>query len=235
LLTVAPASPSDAGRAQRAPRSDKGIVELTARDLRALRWVGQQYAVRFDTLQKLLGREPKNLNDLAPKDGVLSERNTRKTLRRWTDEGLVEYRKILFAEPGYLWLTHKGMRTADLHYKMYIPTVGSLLHFHYLNELRISLELRYQERIRWTCERELRREHELLSKDKRKGWHLPDAVITLDGREIAIESEVTRKSDTRLAQTIERLSQQYKGVWYFVTDETKAAVVKAIDSGIYLC
>jgi hypothetical protein len=120
------------------------------------------------------------------------------------------------------------MRTADLQYKMYVPAVGSLLHFHYLNELRISLELRYQGRISWTCERELRREHELKSKDRRKGWHLPDAVITLDGREIAIESEITQKSDTRLAQTIERLAQQYKGVWYFVTDDTRDAVVKAI-------
>src|SRR5690349_4649438 len=97
---------------KRPPRIDKGTIELTDRDLRCLRWIGEQYTVRFDTLQKLLGREPQNLNDNTPHNGVLSERNTRKVIRRWFDEGLVTYKKILVAEPGYVWLTVIGMKTA---------------------------------------------------------------------------------------------------------------------------
>src|SRR5690242_9306099 len=104
---------------KRPPRIDKGSIELTDRDLRCLRWIGEQYTVRFDTLQKLLGREPQNLNDNTPRDGVLSERNTRKVIRRWCDEELVIYKKILVAKRGYVWLTAAGMKTAKLSYKPY--------------------------------------------------------------------------------------------------------------------
>ena len=207
------------------------MAQLTARDERVLRWIGEQYIVRFEILQRLLGREPKNLNDNFPVNGVLSERNTRKAIRRWLDEGLVEYRKFLFAERGYVWLTYKGMRTANLRYKTYSPAIASLAHFQRINELRVNLEERYKERLTWTCERELRRVYELMSAEKKKSWHLPDAVVTLEARqEIAIEVEITQKSDKRLLETVERLVQQYKGVWYFVTDETREAVVKAIGS-----
>jgi hypothetical protein len=217
-------------RPERPPRHDKGTVEITERDIRTLRWIGEQYAVRFDTLQKLLGRDPKNLNDHAPVDGILSERNTRKAVRRWLDEGLVDYRKLLFAERGYVWLTYKGSKAAKLLYKTYSPSISPLNHFHHLNELRLNLEVRYKERLIWTCERELRRAHERLDKDKKKGWHMPDALITLDGREIAVEAEITQKSDKRLAETIEQLARQYKAVWYFVAEDTREAVVKAIGS-----
>src|SRR5215210_9183100 len=107
-------------------RIDKGSIELTDRDLYCLRWIGEQYIVRFDTLQKLLGRDPKNLNDNAPHNGVLSERNTRKVMRRWLDAGFITYKKIFVAERGYLWLTPLGMKAAKLNYKLYLPAVGSL-------------------------------------------------------------------------------------------------------------
>lgn len=218
-------------RLTRPPRIDKGNIELTDRDLRCVRWIGEQYTIRFDTVQKLLGREPKNFNDHAPVNGVLSERNTRKAMRRWLDEGLVDYRKFLFAERGYVWLTHKGMQTAQLSYKPYTPAVGSLTHLHALNELRLKLEERYQERLSWTCERELRRAYEHLAPDQRRVWHVPDAVITLDQRqEVALEVELTQKTDQRLIETVARLMQQYKGVWYFVSDDVRDAVVKAIGS-----
>jgi len=212
----------------RAPRIDKGSIELTDRDLRCVRWIGEQYTVRFDTLQKLLGREPKHTNGHAPIDGILSERNTRKAIRRWVDAGLVVYKKILFAERGYVWLTSLGLKTASLNYKPHTPAVASLPHLHVLNELRLKLEGRYQGRLSWMAERELRRIHERLDKAKRRGWHLPDAVITLDQKVVAIEVELTQKTDQRLTETVERLTQQYQGVWYFVADDVHDAVVQAI-------
>src|SRR5689334_423773 len=152
----------------RPPRIDKGTIELTDRDLRCLRWIGEQYTVRFDTLQKLLGREPQNLNNNAPHAGVLSERNTRKVVRRWLAEGLVTYKKILVAERGYVWLTAAGMKTAKLNYKLYVPTVGALAHLHAINELRLKLEERYPARLVWTAERELQRAHDRLAQDQRR-------------------------------------------------------------------
>src|SRR5205814_1467021 len=141
------------------------------------------------------------------------------------------YRKFLFAERGYVWLTHKGMQAAQLTYKPYTPAVGSLAHLHALTQLRLKLEARYQERLTWTGERELRRAYEHLAPDQRRVWHVPDAVLTLDQRqEVAIEVELTQKTDQRLTETVARLTQQYKGVWYFVADDVREAITKAIGS-----
>src|SRR5204863_7929133 len=88
-----------------------------------------------------------------------------------------------------------------------------------------------QKRYAWTADRELRRSSEYRAPDQRRVWHVPDAVITLDQRqEVALEVELTQKTDQRLTETVARLTQQYKGVWYFVTDDVREAVVKAIGS-----
>ena len=42
----------------RKQRSDKGTTKLSPRDIRCLRWIGEQYAIRFDQLQVLVGEEP---------------------------------------------------------------------------------------------------------------------------------------------------------------------------------
>ena len=39
-------------------RRDAGEIRLTDRDLWALRWIGEQYAVRMDQLRRLLGSRP---------------------------------------------------------------------------------------------------------------------------------------------------------------------------------
>jgi hypothetical protein len=41
----------------RKPRCDRGQIQVTERDLWVLRWIGEQYAVRLDHLQELLGRK----------------------------------------------------------------------------------------------------------------------------------------------------------------------------------
>jgi hypothetical protein len=215
---------------ERKPRAEKRIVEITDRDKRAIKWIGEQYAVRFDTVQKLLGREPKNTNDFVPVNGVLSARNTRHAIGRWVTEGLVVQKKFLFEDPGWLWLTNRGLHAVQLNYCLYLPSLGNLNHLHHLNELRITLENRYKERLTWKSERELRQAFERMSRDHKKDWHIVDAVITVDGGpEVGIEVELTQKSERRHTELVERLSRQYKGVWYFVTDDTKNAVERAID------
>ncbi len=42
----------------RGVRRDAGEIRLTGRDLWALRWIGEQYAVRMDQLGRLLGSQP---------------------------------------------------------------------------------------------------------------------------------------------------------------------------------
>ena len=63
----------------RAVRRDAGEIRLTDRDLWALRWIGEQYAVRMDQLARLLGSQPGGETSV---EGTLSERRTRRTVGR---------------------------------------------------------------------------------------------------------------------------------------------------------
>jgi hypothetical protein len=48
-------------------RRDAGQMKLMDRDLRALAWIGAQWTVRVDHLQRVLGRSTDNLySDLSP-------------------------------------------------------------------------------------------------------------------------------------------------------------------------
>jgi len=73
------------GRSSRRPRWDAD-AGITARDVAALRWLGQQYAARSDVLRVLLGR----LSPGSPRvAGQLGEATLRDMLDRWEDRGLM--------------------------------------------------------------------------------------------------------------------------------------------------
>ena len=76
----------------------------------------------------------------------------------------------------------------------------------------------------WVPERALMREA------SRKKQHLADAALELKRGRIAIEVELTRKDRYKLVATIEKLlgGDQFKLVRYYVTDETRAGVERAI-------
>lgn len=209
------------------PRADRGSPRLTARDLAVLTWIGQQYAVRIDTLRKLLGRQAGTGGRPVAEAGRIAPRNVRRVLARWQALQLVVYRKLLHHEPGWVWLRHKGLREMGLPYRLYTPAAASLRHMHVVNELRVQLEARYGPRLAWKSERQLRREVEQLPEGERQHIHVTDAEITVDGVGIGVEVELTQKSAKRLARILARLRNQYAAVWYFVTDATAPAVQRA--------
>jgi hypothetical protein len=73
--------------------SDAGI---TARDVAALVWLGQQYGARSDVLRVLLGRLSPGSPWVA---GQLGEEPLRQILDRWDERGLITRDRLL----GYLW------------------------------------------------------------------------------------------------------------------------------------
>src|SRR5258708_13263350 len=75
----------------RKKRSDTG-TRLTERDLLALRLIGEQYALRFDQLQALLGHHAKAHTKHA---GMLSASPTRHALARWQHAGLFQSTNLL--------------------------------------------------------------------------------------------------------------------------------------------
>src|SRR5918993_2671760 len=104
----------------RAQRWDARPV-LTARDAAALRFVGEQYAVRDDVLAVLLGRLSPTTTQAS---GMLGPRTLRQRFGRWQEAGWVERRRML----GYTWIlpTRAGLRLAGLDFDVWEPAESPL-------------------------------------------------------------------------------------------------------------
>jgi hypothetical protein len=166
---------------------------VSRRDLDALRWIGEQYAVRADQLTAWLDCNPRTVQRL---------------LGRLREQGLAEVRRLLVGEPAWVMPTVKGLRACDLQFGAWQPRLGSLEHVAAVTEVRLHIQSRAGES-EWVCERVLAREKQSPQE------HLADGVVLLDGRRIAIEVELTVKSKRRVRAIIDELSRRYDAVLYY--------------------
>ncbi len=208
-------------RHTRKARSDKGDVQINDRDIEALLWTGEQYAVRFDQLQNLLGRNP---GRGAKHKTWISLNAVRLVANRWSRAGLVQVRKITVEDPPWVWLSAQGLRQFHLPYKFYAPTLGSLKHLFAINEVRLQLESDCPEG-HWESERALRAGRRL-GKGERFP-HLPDAEFRLESRMIGIEVERSQKKPETLLSNLKELTTRYSEVWYYVTEKTHSGLLDA--------
>ena len=201
-------------------RSDKGLIRLTDRDLKTLTWVGEQYAVRIDTLQELLGRDTRQPTKA---DGCVSASTARRVVGRWKQERLADVRKYFYREPEWIWLTRKGLKQMNLDYSTWSPSVSTLNHLHDLNKIRSRIEDQFPE-CHWRSERSLRRKNR-----KNTRTHIADGEVHLSGQVIAIELELTQKSKKRVSRIARKLRSQYDRIWYFVNEQTRAVIERATE------
>jgi hypothetical protein len=193
----------------RARRWDTGPA-VTARDLSALRFVGEQYAVRVDLAGVLLTR-------LAPEPvGQLSRRTVRQRLSRWEQAGWVERRRLL----GQTWVlpTRAGLRLADLEFDCWEPAASRLAHHHAVAVLRLAREP-VPGQGGWVCERELWRRR------GRASWHLADGALPapvpagwqgIDQAWELIEVELHQKTRPRLVAALKSRAPHTAGITYYV-------------------
>ena len=200
----------------RKPRSDKGLIRLTDRDLLTLNWIGEQYAVRLDVLQRLLGRDTQQATK---EPGSVTESTARRVVGRWKAEGLVESRKFFFGKPEWVWLTTAGLTQMNLPYRIWSPKVSTLNHFHSVNLVRMHIEASYEEPFTWQSERSLRRRYQ-----NDRSRHISDAELHHSQGAIGIEVELTQKSQRRVIDIVRKLAHQYDQVWYFVNQATDPVV-----------
>ena len=205
----------------RKKRSDTG-TRLTERDLLALRLIGEQYALRFDQLQTLLGHHAKAHTKHA---GMLSASATKHALDRWQHAGLVQSKKLLADLPAFCWLTREGLYAASLPFHSLEPSPTQLHHIGWVAQARLHFASQHPE-WSWTSERWLRVQLD----QKGKSLKLPDALLHLpDDRRIALEVELTHKNATTLEQIIKDRVLVYDHTWYFATTRAQTALHTAID------
>jgi hypothetical protein len=165
---------------------------LRRRDLDLLAWVGEQYAAHTDQLEMLMGAGP---------------RTVQRTLARLRDHGMVTTRRLLAGEPAWVLPTTAGLRACGSGFGVWQPKVGLLAHIAAVNDVRLHIQQRSPDS-QWTPER-------ALARDRRTGEHLPDAVVLADGQRVAIEVELTVKSQRRVTGILDELVSRFDAVVYF--------------------
>ncbi len=181
-----------APRGVRGARAQAPRALLHPRDLVLLGWLGEQYAARADQLEVLLGCGP---------------RSVQRVIARLRDAGLVGTYRLLVGEPVWVTPTRAGLRACGCEFKVWQPKLGLLHHTRAVNDVRLHVQARSPEAT-WVCERSLARE-------RQPGEHLPDGVVLTDGQRVAVEAELTVKSERRVRAIVEELTARFDLVLYF--------------------
>ncbi len=198
-----------ASGSSRTARRATGEPVLSTRDLFVLGWVCEQYGARADQLEVLLGCDPRTVQRL---------------LARLRDAGLIGTRRFLVGESVWAIPTSKGLRAAGQGFGIWHPRLGGLAHVAAVTDVRLHIHARSPDS-EWVPERDLARERE-------PGEHLPDAlVITEDGQRVAIEAELTVKSQHRVRLILDELSVRFDTVLYFCAPGPYRQLSKLAENG----
>lgn len=216
-------------------RSDKGLIMATERDFYCIAWIAEQYCARGDQVRRLLSRFPNKLRPF--KNGeLIAETTTRDQISRWVRAGWVEYKRVLADEPGYCWVTKKGLQLVDLDdiYTARMPAATRFNHIYAVGQMRLWMDLKYT----WQSERRYRANLAAVKtkKDESLG-PIPDAVITTKDGLVAVEAELSIKKPTDLEDKLSRLLRHYTEtsldyhpmfplIWFYVPTERMKAVVE---------
>jgi len=216
------------------PASIEKTHQLTPRDLACLTWIGMQYAIRLDQLQRLLYRHTPEQDRYKLKPGVyhLSLDRTYDMINRWLARDLIEKGTILHGDKLWAWLSRQGLRTVPLpfNYGDGMPASVRLPHLYYINQVRLAIEEKRPHDL-WKSERQIRQEAPSLVKGEKRP-HTPDALLTnaTNGKVTAIEVERHAKNDEELLDDLRELAVSYKSVWYFATSGSRRKIEALLDS-----
>jgi hypothetical protein len=212
----------------RAQRWDAGPAP-TPRDLAALRFVGEQYAVRVDVATVLLTR----LSTAGPERGSqLSRRAVREQLGRWEAAGWAERRRLL----GHTWvtLTRTGLRLCGLEFEVWSPALDRLDHHHAAAVVRLAREP-VPGAGGWVCERALWRRR------GKAAWHLADAALAVPVPEAwaqqgiseaweLVEVELHQKARPRVVAALKTRPPHTARITYYVPGALQAPLAAQLAS-----
>jgi DNA-binding transcriptional ArsR family regulator/acetolactate synthase regulatory subunit len=185
-----------------------GHESLRVRDLEVLAWLCEQYGARNDQLEVLLGNGP---------------RTVQRVLARLRDAGLIDVRRLLVGEPAWAIPTSAGLRAAGQGFGVWRPRIGQLAHVAAINDVRLRVQARSPQS-EWVPER-------VLAKERDRGEHLPDAVVIAEGQCVAIEVELTVKSQSRVKLILDELSVRYDTVLYWCAPAVHRQLSALSESG----
>jgi hypothetical protein len=207
----------------RRDRIDKGRPQWTERDLACMRWIGQMRAIRYDQLQRLLARHSAYERSDPQR---LSVWRTSRIIGRWVRANYALYRRVYANQPGWIYLSKKGLEHIGLPFRAEAPKDRVLEHIYYINEVRLALE-EQDSSLRWIGERAI----QAAQKQRKKGQrlqHIPDGIVVSGARRIDIEVQISHplQQEAELILRGDRW-QSANPLRYYVSKEAKAVVQRA--------
>lgn len=205
-------------------RYDKGSIKANDRDILALTWIAQQYAVRSDHAGQLISMHPGA--GVGPEG--LSWSAARQVIARWRKAGWVGYQQMLANEPPWVWLTRDGLAAYGLtQFKAAPPAVSRLRHLHAVNEVRLACyEQDEDDTDEWISERMIHAGMFALPRSE-ETRHIPDGILKRGDGYYAIEVELRQKKPADIYKKMHALlhawdkdafSYFYQGIWYYTPD-----------------
>lgn len=207
-------------------RADAGTVRATERDIRAMSWVVEMYALPVDVIQRLTGAS----------DGAVRQMlfRWRKERSKWADT------VRMGAGPLWVYALPAGIELFGRHtYAPNVPSAARLRHHRAVALTRLRFEERYADQdSSWRSEREIRWELGQRRGAEAARGHVPDAELEFtsnDGTRVmrAVEVELTPKSVDRTKSIMTQLlgdgimGTPYKQVIYVATPEARPVVERA--------
>jgi hypothetical protein len=152
-------------------------------------------------------------------------------IQAWRHAGLVRTRTFLMGTPATVWLTADGLAVAGPPWRPYDPTLATVAHRHAVGLVRAEAETMRD--VTWVCEREFR------EGQGGRPLHLPDGVVVSTDAQgkswrTAVEVELTRKTEARVAGILRHLLAVYDDVVYRAVRDAGGVVSRAaagIDGG----
>ncbi|MFI8978450.1 hypothetical protein ACIGO9_36610 [Nocardia asteroides] len=196
-------------------------VRLSPRDMWALQWVAEMYAVPMSVLAALLGT---------------SEQNAYRVASRWKSAGMLPSKKTYRPIPGSQWVVPSSDVATSLlgfHCSAWVPGPKNANHLSITAQVRIALAgNKPGEEDSWVSERVLRYSNRPESFGGARP-HLHDGHYTDDlGRLHAIEVELTRKGSADAKTKVRAAYEAAKkagaaSLIYYATPDAGARVVTA--------
>lgn len=174
-------------------------MHITERDIELLREINRLGFVDIDYISQWFQWQPK-----------LAYRRCRKLI----EQNYLQHEWIFYAEPGVYRVTQQGVLMSQDHLPA-LRKINVATYRHHLKVAKLSLRLSAQHGGAFITERDLR--HQLGINGLNDKQHVPDGILVLKDERIAIEVELTVKSEARLKKIIQHYRKDFtiQAVWYF--------------------
>lgn len=210
-------------------------MKVTERDLRILKWIGEQFVVNVKELDQLLCFDA-DKHHLDP----IGEYYVRDLVRRWKKAGIVQTAYPL-KRGLHVFLTSQGVRITGLPFTPRTPStsdVAHLTHHDGVNQIRLYLEQqawRNTQVMSWVSERSLMQQQKFIAKEQphQPLPHRPDAEIYTREECIAVEYEKAYKRPAKLKSVLHDFlfSDRYSRVFYFCeTPAIQQSIARAVSA-----